>query len=103
MGRMMAAVSAALCIIAGALPARADGPSAPTAVVKSYTGTLPPAAEGRRVFLKLNCYGCHGNNAAGGMGPNIRQAESRDIGDVVMGGGNGMPSFGRYINPTDIA
>ena len=65
--------------------------------------TLPPAGEGRRVFLKFNCYGCHGLAAGGGMGPNIVGAEAGDISEVVMGGGeNGMPSFSRWLKTTDV-
>ena len=55
------------------------------------------------MFLKLNCYGCHGMNASGGMGPNIQQAESGDVGEAVMSGQEGgMPSFQKYVTSTDI-
>ena len=65
---------------------------------------LPPAGEGRRLFLKLNCYGCHGMRAAGGMGPNIVGAELRDVTEVVQGGSElGMPAFRAYTTKTDLA
>ena len=65
--------------------------------------TLNSVGEGRRVFLKLNCYGCHGDNASGGMGPNIQHAESGDLSEAVKEGEDaGMPSFSKYVTATDI-
>lgn len=56
---------------------------------------LNPAGEGRRAWLKLNCYGCHGNNGAGGMGPNIQHAEAGDVTEAMNGDASegGMRSF----------
>lgn len=97
-----AALSLATGLACG--PAHADGASASPASVRQYLGTLSAAGEGRRVYLKLNCAGCHGDRAAGGMGPNIQQAEQGDINETVSGGGdNGMPAFGPYLNPPDLA
>jgi cytochrome c551 len=54
---------------------------------------LDAAGEGRRVFLRENCYGCHGGRAGGGMGPNLRR-EAEDVGEAVrQGRGNGMPAY----------
>jgi cytochrome c551 len=76
---------------------------APIPISTAAAATLPPSGEGRRLFLKLNCYGCHGMRAAGGMGPNIVGAESGDVNEVVKGGSeNGMPSFSTYVTSTDI-
>lgn len=59
--------------------------------------TLSPAGEGRRAWLKYNCYGCHGMRAQGGMGPNI-QHEGDDVGEAVLEGEDGgMPSFRPYL------
>lgn len=57
---------------------------------------LNPAGEGRRVFLRENCYGCHGGHAGGGMGPNFR--DHRPDQDAVEqaveeGRPGGMPAF----------
>jgi mono/diheme cytochrome c family protein len=67
--------------------------------------TLNAAGEGRRVWLKLNCYGCHGNNAAGGMGPNIQHAESGDVAQAMAGDAieGGMRSFKGYYASKDAA
>lgn len=68
------------------------------------TPTLSPAGEGRRMFLKLNCYGCHGMAGGGGMGPNIVGAESGDVNEAVtQGEDTGMPSFSAYFTSTDTA
>jgi mono/diheme cytochrome c family protein len=54
---------------------------------------LTPAQEGRRVFLRENCYGCHGGRAGGGMGPNLR-GEAEDVSEAVhQGEGGGMPAY----------
>lgn len=68
------------------------------------TGTLGPVGEGRRAWLKFNCYGCHGNNAAGGMGPNVQHAEAGDVAQVVLRGDGveaGMRSFAGIATATD--
>ena len=64
---------------------------------------LNAAGEGRRLFLKLNCYGCHGMYASGGMGPNIARAERGDVAEAVLRGeDHGMPSYRVYVSPRDI-
>jgi len=64
---------------------------------------LDAAGEGRRLFLKLNCYGCHGMYATGGMGPNIVHAERSDVHEVLLHGEDkGMRSYRDYVNDTDI-
>lgn len=75
-------------------------PSAPPA----QTATLNAAGEGRRLYLKLNCYGCHGMGAAGAMGPNIIRADAGDVSDAVLQGeGEGMPSYRNLVTATDLA
>jgi len=62
--------------------------------------TLDPAGEGRRAYLRLNCYGCHGMHGTGGMGPNIVGEDG--VGEVVVNGSDsGMPSFRDYLCPND--
>ncbi len=66
--------------------------------------TLTAIGEGRRDFLKWNCYSCHGMNGAGGMGPNIQHAESGDLQEAVLQGEEGgMPSFAKYATSKDVA
>ena len=52
--------------------------------------------EGRRIFLRENCYGCHGGRAGGGMCPSLREdrPDEDDVREVVRNGTpNGMPAF----------
>jgi mono/diheme cytochrome c family protein len=65
--------------------------------------SLAPAGEGRRLYLALNCYGCHGMFAAGGMGPNIIGKERHDVSEAVLQGKDeGMPSYRDQVDQTDI-
>lgn len=80
--------------------------STPPAATPPAAGaqTLGPAGEGRRLYLKLNCYSCHGMTPTGGMGPNIVHAEMGDVTEAVMQGeGGGMRSYKAYVTPTDLA
>lgn len=45
--------------------------------------------------------GCHGDNAGGGMGPNVQRTELGDIHEAVSGGEGGMPGY-KKITATDI-
>jgi len=62
----------------------------------TVASALSPAGEGRRVYLRENCYGCHGGRSGGGMGPNFR-GERPDSGDVreavLQGEEGGMPAY----------
>ena len=63
--------------------------------------TLTSAGEGRRLYLKWNCYGCHGQRGYGTMGPNI--AGQGNIIEAVRGGApDGMPSYAAILSVRDI-
>ena len=52
--------------------------------------------EGRRIFMRENCYVCHGGFAGGGMCPSLRHSrpDDDDVREVVRNGTrNGMPPF----------
>lgn len=73
------------------------------AAAEAMKGALDSAGEGRRLFLKLNCYGCHGAFAGGAIGPNIVGASHGEVAFNVLNGNDaGMPSFKKYVNDTDI-
>lgn len=64
---------------------------------------LNPAGEGRRQWLRLNCYSCHGMNAAGGMGPAVAGKERGDVAEAVLEGKDeGMRSYRGYVTSRDI-
>ncbi len=86
-----------------AMAAMATLAGVPVPARSADSAPLPPEGEGRRLFLKLNCYGCHGMYATGGMGPNIVHAERGDVREAVMQGEDGgMPSFHQYVGDKDI-
>jgi hypothetical protein len=64
---------------------------------------LEPAEKGRRAYLRMNCYSCHGNNAHGAsMGPSlVGEAAEMDI--VYEGDGHGMPAFRDNLCPNDVS
>lgn len=60
--------------------------------------------EGRRLFVRFNCSGCHGGHAGGGMGPSLRDVDwmygskPSDVFDsIAEGRAHGMPAWGTMI------
>jgi hypothetical protein len=52
--------------------------------------------EGRRIYMRENCYVCHGGFAGGGMCPSLRDPRPQvdEVREVVQNGTpNGMPPF----------
>lgn len=104
---------AGLVMLAGlatlAAPALADNSHAVVAqtaatVAATPAGGLGAAGEGRRLYLKLNCYGCHGMAAGGGMAPAIARADYGDVSEALLKGeGEGMRSYKTYVTSTDIS
>ena len=67
-----------------------------------------PAAlrDGRHLFVAMNCSGCHGDHAGGGMGPSLRDedwiygGDPADIFDSISSGrAHGMPAWGTMLPP----
>lgn len=63
----------------------------------AFAQEIETIVEGRKAWLRLNCYGCHGDNGGGGMGANIIVRGQRAINiQLAMGGAlvaSGMPSY----------
>lgn len=58
-------------------------------------------AEGRKLFLRYNCAGCHGDHAGGGMGPSLRDedwiygdSDAHIFDSIAEGRAHGMPAWG---------
>ena len=73
-----------------------DGPEK----LNPFTGDSTAIAEGRQLYLKYNCYGCHGQRGGGGMGKPINDTRWAYGGDdasvfetIMEGRQGGMPSF----------
>ena len=96
---------------AGALPAirtpvgPVPGPVAnPPRRGNPYTLDSGAAAEGRKLFVHMNCSGCHGGRAGGGMGPSLRDVDwmygntpAQIFSSVAEGRAHGMPAWGTQL------
>jgi len=65
-----------------------------------YANDRTAMAEGRQLFIRFNCSGCHGGRAGGGMGPSLRDVDwiygNRDaqlFSSIAEGRAHGMPSW----------
>jgi mono/diheme cytochrome c family protein len=104
MGKLLTCMSVVLGLgaLTGAAQAAADQwtVAEPAALAAQ---PLNSEGEGRRLYLKLNCYSCHGMYGGGGMGPNVVRAEKGDVSEAVLRGeDHGMPSFKNYVTSRDI-
>lgn len=73
-------------------------------IVNPLAANPTDVAEGHRLFLSLNCAGCHGYDANGGMGPSLRDRAWRYGGtpgrlylSILDGRPKGMPEWGQSI------
>src|SRR5688500_15995571 len=53
---------------------RAGGPAADPAITNPYATDAAAVAEGRALFVGMNCAGCHGPAGGGGIGPPLADA-----------------------------
>lgn len=113
--KLLRVVAPAVCLALATGTAFADGKetgkqksstrtaTAPTAPKPAAAAFLSPAGEGRRAWLKYNCYGCHGMRAAGGMGPDVAH-EGGEVSEAVREGEDeGMPAYGTLLNATELS
>ncbi len=80
----------------------------PSLTIENPYSNNPAALEqGRQLFVQMNCAGCHGGHAGGGMAPNLRSPNEWLYGDtpakifdsISMGRGEGMPAWGMKLPP----
>ncbi len=91
----------------GPIPGPAiTGENSALMVQNPYAGNPSALEQGRQLFVQMNCYGCHGGRAGGGMGPSLRDQKwlygdtPADIFDSISEGrGNGMPAWGTKLPP----
>lgn len=97
MTRLRMLAMAALVAMASAVTA--------TAVMTTGVLALDAAGEGRRLYLRLNCYGCHGMEGQGGMARALRQRNlsASYVTIWINSGPNGMPVYRGQVSPTDIS
>jgi cytochrome c oxidase cbb3-type subunit 3 len=65
--------------------------------------------EGRQLFNRMNCAGCHGDHGGGGMGPSLRDidwmygaTDAQVFSSIAEGRAHGMPAWGTKINDDQI-
>jgi len=85
------------------------GGGKPPDIVNPYANDATALQAGRRFFTQMNCAGCHGEHAGGGMGPSLRDAmwlyghSSGQIFDSIsQGRAHGMPAWGTRLPPDAI-
>ncbi len=86
-------------------PAHAQNGATAPKKLNPYTGKTEAIAEGQQLYKKFNCYGCHGMQGGGGMGPNLTD-ETWQTGDgsdlnvlsQVRDGKGQMPGYKMMMN-----
>ncbi len=65
--------------------------------------------QGRLLFIRFNCSGCHGGRAGGGMGPSLRDqdwlygsADAQIFSSIAEGRAHGMPAWGTKMSADQI-
>lgn len=92
----------------GDIAGSADGVLSET-IANPYEGNKDAITEGHKLFIAMNCAGCHGYDASGGMGPDLTDAYWRYGGtpaaiyqSIFKGRPQGMPAWGRALPPQQI-
>jgi cytochrome c oxidase cbb3-type subunit 3 len=74
-----------------------------------YTDDRTAMGEGRQLFVRFNCSGCHGGRAGGGMGPSLRDVDwiygnndAQLFSSIAEGRAHGMPSWHTFLTPDQI-
>jgi len=85
--------------LAGATPNRLA-----TTITNPYANNQGAITEGKQLFAQMNCVGCHGYDAKGGMGPDLTDAYWRYGGapaeiykSIFEGRPQGMPAWGSAV------
>jgi cytochrome c oxidase cbb3-type subunit 3 len=80
-----------------------------TSIANPFGSNPQAAQQGHELFIRMNCAGCHGYGAKGGMGPNLTDAYWRYGGTPVAlfksiyeGRPQGMPAWNPTLPPAEI-
>jgi len=83
--------------------------SQPLSLANPFSDDRTAMAEGRQLFIRFNCSGCHGGRAGGGMGPSLRDVdwlygehEAQLYSSIAEGRAHGMPSWQPRMTPDQI-
>jgi len=90
----------------GPIPGPYSEPARPN---NPYNGDRQAAADGRQLFVRFNCSGCHGGRAGGGMGPSLRDVDwiygatdAQVFSSIAEGRAHGMPAWGTKLNEDQV-
>lgn len=74
-----------------------------------YANDRTAMGEGRQLFVRFNCSGCHGGRAGGGMGPSLRDADwiygntdAQIFSSIVEGRAHGMPAWQSHLTADQV-
>ena len=94
-----------LLLTASTPPAFAQPSNGSTPPKNPYTGQLAAITEGKELYKKMNCYGCHGMQGGGGMGPSLidetwKTGTGTDVNllDQIRNGKGQMPPYKTMVN-----
>jgi cytochrome c oxidase cbb3-type subunit 3 len=78
-------------------------------VSNPFAGNKVAMGEGRQLFNRMNCSGCHGDHAGGGMGPSLRDVDwiygnedAQILSTIAEGRAHGMPAWGPKMGDDQI-
>ncbi len=78
-------------------------------ITNPLEGQTAAVAEGKRLFVQMNCAGCHGYDLGGSMGPNLKDRYWRYGGSpgaiyrsIASGHPQGMPAWAKALPPDQI-
>lgn len=78
-------------------------------IANPYEGNAEAVQQGKQLYIKMNCAGCHAYNGKGNMGPDLTDTEWRYGGLPVQiyktirdGRPQGMPAWGVALPPDEI-
>jgi cytochrome c oxidase cbb3-type subunit 3 len=90
-------------------PVPGPGDHSPPRVPNPYANDKAGMGEGRQMFNRMNCSGCHGDHGGGGMGPSLRDVDwlygstdAQVFKSVAEGRAHGMPAWGPKLNDDQI-
>ncbi len=72
-----------------------------------FTGESAAIADGKKLWFKYNCYGCHGTQGGGGMGASLIDAlwqyggDDASVFNTIKNGQGQMPALGQMANIPD--
>jgi cytochrome c oxidase cbb3-type subunit 3 len=81
----------------------------PARMTNPFANNIAAMADGRTLFVRMNCSGCHGGRAGGGMGPSLRDedwlygnTDAQIFSTIAEGRAHGMPSWATKLTTEQV-